>query len=61
MERDAAHGYPAFGTCIFPCQRQFQFMGCRQGIIIKELIKIAEPIEKEAVLVSILYLLILCH
>ena len=59
--RNAAHGGPLFFPCVLTGQSQFQFMRCRNGIIIKHFIEISQPEKQDGILISSLYLLILIH
>ncbi len=45
MIRHAAHRRPFFQTAVFTCQRQLQFFGRFDCIVIKHFVKIAQSIK----------------
>ena len=59
--RDAAHGRPLFLSAVFSGKGDLQFPGRRQRVVEEHLIKITQPVKKDAVLVLGLGLHILFH
>ena len=61
MEGHAAHGGALLPAAVFAGQRQLQFPGCGEGIVVEHLIKVAHTIKENLVRVLLLDLKVLLH
>ena len=61
VEGHAAHGCSLFHAALLAGQGQVQFLGCRQGIVKEHLIKIADAVKQNFVLMLFFDLKILLH
>ena len=61
VERHAAHGRPLFLAALLAGQGQVQFTGGRNGVVVEHLVKIADAVKEDLILVLLFDLQVLFH